>query len=56
MYVRNGKQREAGLGPAGKGGVSLKAAREKAAEGRAMLTAGLDPLAAMEQAGRRGNP
>ncbi len=46
MYVRNGKQREAGLGPAGKGGVSLKAAREKAAEGRAMLEARLDPLAA----------
>ena len=46
MYVRNGKQREAGLGSAGKGGVSLKAAREKAAEGRAMLKAGVDPLAA----------
>jgi hypothetical protein len=30
---------------AGKGGVPLKAAREKAAEGRAMLKSGLDPLA-----------
>jgi integrase len=45
MYMRNGKQREAGLGSAAKGGVSLKQAREKAAEGRAMLKAGLDPLA-----------
>jgi integrase len=45
MYVRNGKQREAGLGSAGKGGVSLKAVREKAAEGRVLLMAGLDPLA-----------
>lgn len=45
MYVRGGKQREAGLGSAGKGGVSLKAAREKAAEGRALIKAGVDPLA-----------
>jgi hypothetical protein len=45
MYMRYGKQREAGLGSAGKSGVSLKAAREKAAEGRAMLKSGLDPLA-----------
>ena len=46
VCARTGKQREAGLGSAGKGGVSLKAAREKAAEGRAMLKAGVDPLAA----------
>jgi integrase len=46
MYVRNGKQREAGLGSAAKGGVTLKAAREKAAEGRAMLAAGLEPIPA----------
>ena len=39
-----GKQREAGLGAAGKGGVSLKAAREKAAEGRALLAGGVNPL------------
>jgi integrase len=45
MYMRRGKQREAGLGSAAKGGVSLKAAREKAAEGRALLKAGRDPLA-----------
>jgi hypothetical protein len=45
MYARNGKQREAGLGSAAKGGMPLKAVREKAAEGRALLVAGLDPLA-----------
>jgi integrase len=45
MYMRSGKQREAGLGSAGKGGVALKHAREKAAEGRALLESGVDPLA-----------
>ena len=45
MYTWRGKQREAGLGSAGKGGVSLKAAREKAAEGRALVKAGVDPIA-----------
>jgi integrase len=45
MYTWRGKQREAGLGSAAKGGVSLKAAREKAAEGRSLLKAGRDPLA-----------
>jgi integrase len=45
LYMRRGKQREAGLGSAAKGGESLKAAREKAAEGRALLKAGRDPLA-----------
>jgi integrase len=45
MYTWRGKQREAGLGSAGKGGVSLKAARDKAAEGRALLKAGVDPIA-----------
>jgi integrase len=46
FYQRDGKQREAGLGHAGgKGGVPLKAARETAAEGRAWLKAGLDPIA-----------
>ena len=44
MYTWRRKQREAGLGAAGKGGVSLKAAREKAAEGRALLAAGVNPL------------
>jgi integrase len=45
MYVLRGKQREAALGSAGKGGVPLKAAREKAAQGRALLKAGVDPIA-----------
>jgi integrase len=44
MYTRSGKQREAGLGSAAKGGVSLKAAREKAAEGRALLRTHIDPI------------
>src|SRR5271157_4825984 len=50
MYTWRGKQREAGLGSASKGGVSLKAAREKAAEGRAMLETGVDPLAEWNKA------
>jgi integrase len=45
MYARQGKQREAGLGSAAKGAVSLKDARAKAAEGRALIKAGLDPIA-----------
>jgi integrase len=56
MYVRNGKQREAGLGSAGKGGVSLKAAREKAAEGRALLKSGLDPLAEWNKPATKERP
>ena len=50
MYTWRGKQREAGLGSAGKGGVSLKAAREKAAEGRALMKAGVDPIAEWSKA------
>jgi integrase len=45
MYTWRGKQREAGLGSAAKGGVALKAAREKAAEGRVLLKGSRDPLA-----------
>ena len=45
MYERNGKQRELGLGSAAKGGVSLKMARKKAGEGRALLELSVDPLA-----------
>jgi Arm DNA-binding domain len=41
-----GKIREAGLGSASKVGVSLKAARDKAAEGRALVKEGIDPIAA----------
>lgn len=44
LYARGGRQREAGLGAAGKGGVTLKAAREKAEEGRAILADGRDPI------------
>jgi len=46
LYRWRGKLREAGLGSASKGGVSLKAARDKAAEGRALVKAGVDPIAA----------
>jgi integrase len=56
MYVLDGKQREAGLGSAGKGGVSLKAAREQAAEGRAMLMSGLDPLAEWNKPAAESGP
>jgi len=45
LYTWRGKLREAGLGSASKGGVTLKTAREKAAEGRAMVKAGRDPIA-----------
>jgi integrase len=44
LYAVRGKQREAGLGAAGKGGVPLKVARDKAAQGRSMLKDGRDPL------------
>jgi hypothetical protein len=44
MYKWRGRQREAGLGSASKGFVTLKAAREKAAEGRALIADGRDPL------------
>ena len=43
-YPWRSKKPEAGLGSAGKGGVTLKSAREKAAEGRALVAAGRDPL------------
>jgi integrase len=56
MYMRRGKQREAGLGAAGKGGVSLKAARNKAAEARALLAAGLDPLVEWSKPGPEAVP
>ena len=46
IYRFGGKQREAGLGKAGKGGVPLAAARQMTAEGRAMLNQrpSVDPL------------
>ena len=45
LYTWNGSLREAGLGAASAGGVSLEEAREKAAEGRALVRAGIDPIA-----------
>ncbi len=44
LYTWRGKLREAGLGSAAKGGVSLKTVREKAAAGRSLVEAGLDPI------------
>ena len=46
VYRFDGRQREAGLGKAGKGGVPLATARRKAKEGRAMLDGRppVDPL------------
>ena len=50
LFTWRGRLREAGLGSASKGGVSLKAAREKAAEGRALVEAGVDPIAEWNKA------
>jgi integrase len=50
LYTWRGKLREAGVGSASKGGVSLKAAREKAGEGRALVNTGLDPIAQWNKA------
>lgn len=55
LYRLGGKRREMGLGSAGPHGVGLKQAREKAAEARRMVAAGVDPLetrAAEEKASR----
>jgi integrase len=50
FFYRFGKgvRREMGLGSAAKGGVSLAQARDKAADARKLLNAGIDPLAAKE--------
>jgi integrase len=56
MYTWRGRQREAGLGAASKGGVSLKEAREKAAKGRALLKAGVDPIAEWSKPGPEDAP
>lgn len=45
LFAWHGKPREAGLGSAGRGGVSLKDAREKAAHGRQLVKNGVDPIA-----------
>ena len=44
IYTRQGKRREMGLGPAGKGGVGLARARELAQQYRDHLNEGRDPL------------
>lgn len=44
LYRLGGKRREMGLGSAGQHGVSLKEARDKAAEARMLVAAGRDPL------------
>ena len=44
MWSRNGKRREMGLGPAGRDGVSLAAARERAAAAREHVRNGRDPI------------
>lgn len=44
LFTWDGKLREAGLGSAGRNGVSLVEAREKAAEGRALVKRGVDPI------------
>ena len=46
MYALRGRQREMGLGAAGKEGVSLAKARELASAARKQLTEGIDPLEA----------
>ena len=56
LYSRDGKQRELGLGSAGQAGVSLAAARAKAAEARALLTEGRDPLAVWSQPAPQSAP
>jgi integrase len=44
-FMLNGKSRDLGLGPAGVGGLSLSQARDRAAELRLKVKAGIDPLA-----------
>jgi Arm DNA-binding domain len=56
LFTRRGKIREAGLGAAGAGGVSLEEARKKAAEGRALVRAGIDPVAEWHDAKSQGAP
>lgn len=53
FWTRDGKQREAGLGSAAAGGVTLAQAREKAGEFRKLLAEGLDPLDTRREAKRQ---
>ncbi len=45
IYTIGGKRRAIGLGGAGAGGTSLAEARQKAADARKLVAAGIDPLA-----------
>ena len=56
LFTWHGKIREAGLGPAGKGGVSLKDAREKAAKGRKWVEEGVDPISRWNTPGAKEVP
>jgi Arm DNA-binding domain len=55
LFTWRGKLREAGLGAASAGGVSLVEARKKAAEGRALVRAGIDPIAEWSRTAPRGD-
>lgn len=50
MWTRNGKRREMGLGPAGRDGVPLAEARERAAKARDVVRQGGDPIEARKAA------
>lgn len=50
LFTRNGKRTEMGLGAAGKGGVTLAAARAAATDARAVLAQGGDPRAERDAA------
>jgi len=50
MFTRGGKRHEMGLGRGGKGGVSLKVAREEAQKARNVLATGGDPIQARDEA------
>jgi integrase len=52
FYRTGDKMRDLGLGSAAKGQVSLAEARDKAAEARALIRAGIDPIAVMGKEAR----
>lgn len=52
LYTHHGRRREMGLGVAGRGGVSLAVARDLAAQARASLALGADPIEARRKAER----
>lgn len=56
LYTFKGKQREMGLGPAGKDGVTLGKAREAAGAARQLLQAGTDPIETKRKSDRATVP